>query len=179
MGHYQILPAQLFQSHRLPACRRCWNHSASAQRRRCSQPRTWSQKNTATPSLNTMRRQSSSADLQCFLKMFEMLATVAYLQHLTTWKKGNFLVVWMEKEEWGAERLTCSLCCLTTSGNSSLISGLYSLGRAGFLNATQNVAKQNMVSLCLVQNREKRQKSKWAWGWTSVQLSREGSAKHL
>lgn len=107
--------------------------------------------NTVTPFLNTgiqsVGRWSSGAGPQCFLKMVEMLAIVAYLQHLTTWKKGNFFVVWMEKEEWGAGRLSCSLCCLTTSGNSSLMSGLYFAGPAGFLNTTQNGGQGNVVVL--------------------------------
>lgn len=59
--------------------------------------------NTVTPLLNTgiqsVGRWSIGAGPRCSLKVLEMLAIVAYLQHLTTWKKGNFLVVWMEKEE--------------------------------------------------------------------------------
>lgn len=55
-----------------------------------------------------------------------------YLLHLTTWKNGNFLEVWMEKEVMGTEEdggagrlLIRSLCCLAGGGSNSLISRLY------------------------------------------------------
>lgn len=57
--------------------------------------------------------------------------TELYLQHLTTWTKGNFLEVWMEKEvmgkeeDGGAERpLILPLCCLHCTESKSLISNL-------------------------------------------------------
>lgn len=56
-----------------------------------------------------------------------------YLQHLTTWKKGNFLDVWMEKEVMGKEEdggagrlLIFLLCCLHWTESKSLISRLKS-----------------------------------------------------
>jgi len=56
-----------------------------------------------------------------------------YRQHLTTWKNGNFFEVWMEKEVMGKEKeeegdgrlVRRSLCRLTGTGISSLISKSY------------------------------------------------------
>lgn len=33
------------------------------------------------------------------------VSVLAHLQHLTTWKNGNFLEVWMEKEVMGKEKV--------------------------------------------------------------------------
>lgn len=132
----QIVPAQRVQSRQPPACRWYWSQSTWDWRKKHSQPRTWKQNRRWcihwVQDKRTYRFSASSWNLQPpGLNSIVAPDTELYLQHLTTWKKGNFLEVWMEKEVMGKEEdgeagrpLIFLLCCLHWTESKSLISRL-------------------------------------------------------